>query len=248
MRMTTCNYIDLEGKLNSYIYRVIPLHRLYELFTNRENVLLRPSKWDDPFENFVLNAHAKLLDGEIVRFGFNNDFYGQCWTMKKASDAMWRIYSPSSDAVRIRTTVRKLGESLGSTLGEWAHVQAFVGRVSYLSEKALLKFGNEIFADGLMAGEPLARTLLVKRLAFDHEKEVRLLYFRKEEESSSDLFPYPVDPHALIDQIMIDPRMDKGKVEDLKAQIRQQTGFQGSIKRSLLYAPPDGFIFPIGAG
>jgi len=240
------NYLNLgEAEKNLRIYRIISVERLYQLFERQQNVLVRPSKWEDPFENFVLNSQARLPDGTLVRFGFNNDFYGQCWTLQTASDAMWRIYSPGADSVRIRTSVRKLAESLSGGLGEWAHVQAFIGRVRYLRDKELLDFASNVFARGL---DPvaLANTLLVKRKAFVHEREVRLLYFEKENSGTSDLFPYTIKPHALIEQIMIDPRLPEDKVADLKQEIRKKTDFTGPIVRSLLYAPPEGMVFPIG--
>lgn len=244
--MLETNYLNLDNHdKDRYVYRIIATTRLYELFRNRENVLVRPAEWKDPFENFILNSEAQLPTGEIVRFGFNNDFYGQCWTLLTTSDAMWRIYSPKARSVRIRTTVGKLGDSLSAGLDEWAHVQTFIGKVRYLSDRALLNFAENVFADGLNP-PALAETLLVKRKAFIHEKEVRLLYFEKSNNSAGNLFRYSVDPHALIDQIMIDPRLPADKVANLKIEIRDNTGFTGAIKRSLLYAPPKDMIFPIG--
>ncbi len=83
------NYIGLSDvEMDQYLYRIISVDRLVELFANRQNVLVRPSQWDDPFENFVPKSQAKLSSGDVVTFDFNNDFYGQCWTTQKASDAM----------------------------------------------------------------------------------------------------------------------------------------------------------------
>jgi hypothetical protein len=158
---------------------------------------------------------------------------------------MWRVYSPDAASVRIRTTVWKLAESLSGGLGEWAHVQSFIGKVRYLRDKELLDFANNVFARGLDP-VPLASTLLVKRKAFVHEREVRLLYLEKDDSGTSDLFPYSVDPHALIEQVMIDPRLRRDKVAELKREIKKRTGFAGPIERSLLYAPPEGMVFPIG--
>ena len=169
------NYLNLnEADKNRYVYRIISTARLYELFANRENVLVRPSMWEDPFENFILNSPAKLNDGTVVQFGFHKSYYGQCWTLNQTSDAMWRIYSPTSDGVRIRTTIRNLALSLSGGLGQWAHIQTFIGKVRYLSDKELLQFANHVFASGLDPAA-LAKTLLVKRKAFCHEREVRLL-------------------------------------------------------------------------
>lgn len=245
--MNEKNYLNLnEADKELPVYRIISTERLYELFANRENVLVRPSMWDDPFENFILNSPAKLSDGTVVKFGFNNSYYGQCWTLNQTSDAMWRIYSPNSDGVRIRTTIRKLASSLSGGLGQWAPIQAFIGKVRYLRDKELIQFANHVFASGLDPAA-LARTLLVKRKAFLHEKEVRLLYSENENSPANDIFRYSVDPHSFIDQIMIDPRLPSTEVSSLKKKIKAKTVFTGKILRSRLYAPPTGMIFPIGS-
>jgi hypothetical protein len=240
------NYLNLdEREKDRRVYRILSIERLYQMFGRCENVLVRPSRWDDPFENFVLNSQARLPDGTMVRFGFNNDFYGQCWTLHTASDAMWRIYSRDSEGVRIRTSVRKLADSLSAGPGDWAHVQAFIGRVRYLRNNELLHFANTVFSLGLDAAA-LASTLLVKRKAFVHEREIRLLYFEKKDSGARDLFPYTINPHGMIEQIMIDPRLPKQRAAALKREIRKKTGFAGPIVRSLLYAPPEEMTFPIG--
>ncbi|MGO7371741.1 DUF2971 domain-containing protein [Rhizobium leguminosarum] len=240
------NTINLTGQdLDAHVYRVMPMKRFYELFGNKQNVLVRPSKWEDPFENFILNARARLSDGTIVSFGFNNDFYGQCWTKLTSSDALWRIYSPDRTGVRVRTTVRKLLTTLQAPLGEWAPEQAFVGKVLYLGDEKLVSFGNEVFREGLNS-RALAETLLVKRIAFRHEREVRLLYFEKDK-GQEDTYAYAVDPHALIDQVMLDPRLLRADADAKKDEIRKRTGFKGTVLHSLLYAPPKDMIFPVGS-
>src|SRR5205085_12257493 len=98
--MDSDNYFDLAvSARDRYTYRIIPTERLFELFANKKNVLVKTKKWDDPFENFILQARLMLPTGEHATIGFRNQFYGQCWTFHKASDAMWRIYSPKADAV-----------------------------------------------------------------------------------------------------------------------------------------------------
>ena len=53
------------------------------------------------------------------------------------------------------------------------------------------------------------------------------------------LFSYALDPHNLIDQFMLDPRLDAAEAKSLKSKLKKLTGFDGSIKRSLLYAAPE---------
>lgn len=91
-----------------------------------------------------------------------------------------------------------------------------------------------------------ATTLLVKRPAFRHEREVRLIFIpHNKAKAKKDIFAYPVDPNELIDQIMIDPRMTEHEANLLKERIKLKTGFTGKIKRSLLYALPPSWTIPL---
>lgn len=240
------NYINLSPKEHDqYIYRIISLERLNQLFNDRVNVLVSPELWDDPFENFIMKSNVRFNDGIIADIGFSDDYYGQCWTLHKASDAMWRIYSHDQKGVRIRTTVRKLAESLSMTLGKRKNVQSYIGKVKYLPNKRLMEFANTVYKC-LPHHMSFAETLLVKRPAFSHEKEVRLIYTDKGEQRDSKLFSYPINPHELIDQIMIDPRLTKDEANQVKKQIVASTTYKGTIKRSLLYATPEGMVFKLG--
>ncbi len=115
----------------------------------------------------------------------------------------------------------------------------------YLYKKELTDFADSVFADGLNP-VALAKVRLVKRKAFVHEKEVRLLYFEKSNEQVKNLFTYNVNPNELVDQIMTDPRLSKKEADSIKKKIKNKTGFTGAIKHSLLYAPPKDMIFKIG--
>jgi hypothetical protein len=232
-----------EKDLDRYIYRIVSLKRLKELFKAGNNVLLKPRKWEDPFENFSLRSKVRLTSGEIIVYNFHDRFYGQCWSFHKASDAMWRIYSPKSDGIRIRTTVRQLAASLYSSLDSLPDVKCCLGKVLYLNQSRLQAYSNNIFDDDGISVENLFKSLLVKRPAFSHENEVRLLYFELDDNGyKNDVFNYKIDPHSLITQIMIDPRIDKELAYKLKKHIALTTGFNGEIKRSLLYAFPDDMV------
>lgn len=233
-------YLNLKGKeLDKPVYRIISLTRLFELFERKRNVLVHPSQWDDPYENFILKSKVRLSSGEVRNYDFHENLYGQCWSRHKASDAMWRIYSPDSKGIRIKTTIRKLLESLyygGSNKPSWSCV---VGRVEYLSEKKLITFANSIYISGALSKDNLFRSLLVKRLAFKHENEIRLLYFDLEKKTKGKLFYFEVDPYKFIDQIMIDPRSTYNEFKNVRSTILERTGYSGPIKRSLLYSAPE---------
>lgn len=240
------NYINLKDKeLDKPIYRIISIERLEQLFSSKQNVLVSPKKWDDPFENFILKSKIRMDDGEVGEIGFRDTYYGQCWTTHKASDAMWRIYSEKSQGVRIRTTIRKLAESLSNTQGEWKNSSCFIGKVEYLRKQKLLEFANNVLI-GMPQSKDFARTLLVKRPAFQHEREVRLIYSDINKKNTKDIFSYTINPHELIEQIMIDPRLTVDEAKKIKSKIRLKTNYTGKIKRSLLYAPPEDMVFRFG--
>jgi len=228
-----------KSDLDRPIYRVISFERLLELFVSGKNTLVKPSEWADTFENFILKSKVRLRSGEVIQYNYFDRLYGQCWTLHSASDAMWQIYSPNRNNLRIKTTIRKLRDSLYAVHPSLPDVKCCVGKVKYLSKEALLDVAKKTFDDSGIAVEGIFRSLLIKRLAFIHEKEVRALYQELDDEGFSDrLYRYEFNPHDLVSQIMIDPRRSVSEYKVIKDIIHKTTGFKGEIKRSSLYTMP----------
>ena len=127
------NYINISAEeKGKNIYRVIPVCWLLELFKTKKNTLLKPALWDDPFENFILKGLGRLSNGKTASLGMRDLLYGQCWTLRRESDAMWRIYSSDKNGVKIRTTIKKLFESLYNVMPSRSRdVSCFIGKVKY---------------------------------------------------------------------------------------------------------------------
>jgi len=239
------NYLHLpQSDRDRFIYRIVSLQRFEEMLEEKSNTLVKPSSWDDPFENFILKSRVRIQTGELASIDFHDQYYAQCWTLQTTSDAMWRIYSPNSRSVRIRTTIRRLAESLSTHEGDWAHISTFIGKVRYLKNDDLLEFAKGAFREG--SPRTFAGTLLVKRPAFRHEREIRLIFFQRNQAAKrAPLYSYALEPNRLIDQVMTDPRLTVAESDQLQARIRK-IGFQGQLKRSLLYAPPPDLVIPFG--
>ena len=129
--------------LDTKIYRIFTFDRFKELIESNELVLVNPEMWDDPFENFFLKANA--IDGQGNTVDFSNlrkMWYGQCWTKNEDTDAMWRIYSPDKNGVRISTTVRKLFNTIYNKNDKFASLKYFIGNVNYQTKDELNKFMN----------------------------------------------------------------------------------------------------------
>lgn len=229
-----------EKDLNKYIYRIISLERLLGLFATEKNTLVKPELWEDTFENFILRSKVRQKSGEISEYNIHERMYGQCWTLHKSSDAMWRIYSPNKDGLRIRTKVKDLLECFYQVHERLPEAKCCIGKVEYLTDKELQDRANNTFDEGGgISVESIFKSLLIKRKAFEHECEVRLLYDAWDEENTDKkLFSYNVDVHDLVSQIMVDPRRSYSEFKTIKLIIEKATGYEGSIKRSLLYSLP----------
>ncbi len=219
-------FIDLTSRdRDRHIYRFLRLKHLYDLFDSRKNFLPDPGTWEDPFEDLL----GRSTSGPAI--------YAQCWSFHTASDALWRIYSPANRSVRIRSTVRALLASLEAQHPD----SSFIGRVKYLPKQKLKEFAlKNVVPPHRSDPRALATTLLVKRPAFNYEREVRLILVRESDsrKQTSNSYRYTVDPHALVDQIMLDPRMPPSEANKAKVALRKRIGFQGEILRSLLYTSP----------
>jgi len=235
------NYINLkEDDLDKPIYRVFSKTRLFEIFQNKKLVLVQPKLWDDPFENYIMNSTGELSDGKFFQVEFRDNFYGQCWTLKKESDAIWRIYAPAKDGIKVKTTIRKLLTALYSKGGAFKDISSFIGKVEYFKKDALKQFLQDSKRISSMLtdknGVGQASTLLFKRIAFSHEKEVRLIYYSPEK-LNTDKYFLDVDPVDLFDEITVDPRTNYIDFKSWKSQLRG-FGYRKKVIRSLLYKAP----------
>lgn len=235
------HYLGLsDSELDRHVYRIMRQEHVVELFSRCQNVLCQVHKWKDKFENFQLELGGKL-DGQRFQYGFKDAFVGQCWTLESLSEAMWGIYAndPNIRFVRIRSTPRKLLTALVAAHPEMPQETCFIGKVQYKRENELQDYVRNGSKLNLQA-RYFAKRLLLKRNAFRHESEVRLLYFGDAKNYKPDgLYQYRVDPHAMITQIMADPNRDRSNWQADKTCLKRETGFSGEIKRSKIYDPPE---------
>ncbi len=233
MKQNLINFHNSE--VDRYIYRVMPVHRLFEIFHDNEIVLVNPIKWDDPFENLVLKDMIEgVFDNnpgaKVISKIFRTDIFGQCWTFHKETDAMWRIYSPDKQGVKVRCKVRNLLSSILDNNIDFEKGGLFLGKVDYVPQKnliSLLKCTPDIY------GADIAKTLLLKRREFKHEAEVRIISTK----GSGDIKKLKIEPLKIFDEIIFDPRMNKHIYESYKKHIIA-SGYKKRVRQSLLYQLP----------
>jgi hypothetical protein len=232
-----------KAEIEAPVYRIMSANRVADVLRNRVLTLVKPKLWDDPFENALLSSAFSTPQGERVGFSAKDAVYGQCWTLHRETDAMWRIYSHAKDGVRLTSSPRRLLDALSASDSKFARVRAFIGKVKYHGEPRLLQALGKIHLLDT-SGSGVAESLLYKRWEFRHEAEVRLIYSGPDGKCPDSLYNFAVDPNALFDKLLCDPRMDDATFRLCKEQF-VDLGFRGTIERSGLYKPPQGLVFKL---
>ena len=232
---------------NTPIFRVFSRKWLLEMFRSKQLALRPPHKWDDPFENFLLKCNVTILGHQNQSLaGVIKNYYGQCWSLNHETDATWRIYSPNKDGVRVSTTVGRMLRSIYNPNDPFRLQSYHIGSVAYIEEAELKRLFEEPgYTAGLVLdpnGIGQSRHLFLKRKEFEHENEVRLLYqynnASNSDQRSEEYWNVSIEPNALFDDILIDPRMDDHDSSLLEKDLRG-LGYTKQIQRSSLYQLPN---------
>lgn len=223
------------------LYRVFPLDTLLELLIENKLTLVKTKFWEDPYENYIFKCNWAMQDGtKIDPKGMIDQIFGQCWTLTEESDAMWRIYSNDTKSVRVKTKVNKLFDVIFDDHSYDSLTKSFIGKVQYDTKANIQNYisnnnnPHPIISD--TSSQIMIDAHLWKRNEFEHEKEVRILHTCN---SSSPLIKSPVvkfdiDPNDLIEEITLDPRINK-RFETIYTETIRRMGFTGTINKSKLY-------------
>lgn len=228
-----------KGDYEIPIYRFIPVEYFQDMLLSNTLKISQTKDWDDTYENFLSKVEY-YAGGNLVSYhGFKNDFYGQCWTVKKESDALWRIYSHDKKGVRIKTTVQKLMKAVvyGNELFPRTSRANIIGKVNYMTQKEIEKWVHSLKTVSL--GD-MRNSLFMKRMEFEHEDEVRLIIHKltSEEDDAKGIEHQFVDikfnPLETIDEVTFDPRLSE-EVFKRNRHILKKLGFTKRINQSKLY-------------
>ena len=220
---------------NKALYRVLSFDGLLQMLNEGSNYLVKTSLWEDVYENFMLKEVFTSGGKKIPLSGLENRFYGQCWTSRQASDAIWRIYSPDKKSVRIKTRLGKLYRMKGQNDGAF-----IVGRVRYYSQA---KIQEDIRALPVITkGELVSliiQSLFTKRNSFSHEEEYRVIYVAnpRKENVGAPAKSFVINPFGFIENIYFDPRADDAYVDRCTRVLTDTFKYPKSrIKKSSLYS------------
>lgn len=231
------NVVNLD--LDTEIYRIFDYGRFYSLLQNRQNTLVHPQAWQDPFENFLLSSQGIWQGKPVSLQPIRDAWYGQCWTFKEECDGMWRVNTNNRTmrAVKVKTTARRLFEGFYDFANQYHVFSYFIGRINYVNSNqlnAVLQQSYGYLTDTTNISQML--TLLTKRQEFSYEEELRLLYCKEANGITPNIYQYTIDPNALFDEVVLDPWTNDADMLAEENDMRQ-AGYNNPIRRSDLYQP-----------
>ncbi len=177
--------------------------------------------------------------------------YAQCWSKTEESDTLLRAYSrvvkdphfgrnidPRQEGVRVRTSVSCL---IGASQ-DWARalsgVSCFIGAVQYGTaaeiKQHLVNLVDQFGPAKLGVGQLRAKLLLLKRKAFSHENEIRLICVDERKVEQLNVLRVSVAPNELIEEVTFDPRLPTFERKEREEAIRS-LGYTGQFGSSDLY-------------
>lgn len=210
------------------LYRILDFSRAVQIFESESLYFAHPRTWDDPYESRVEHQGSHAL-------------FAQCWCQIGVSDAMWRIYSPTHMGVRIATSTKKLSSAIQASIRALGYGWE-AGPVTYLSQHDLNSQIREV-ARSLKEKFDLAtavKILYMKREAFTHESEWRAAIYCPDANRAQVQkgISVPVNPHKIIDSILLDPRAPQELVDAFTYYFKEKLEFKGRVARSVLYKSP----------
>lgn len=173
---------------NRKLYRYISYKSFTDLVQEGSLRFVRPKLWDDTHEGYlfqkmktdsgrmeirkILDSH--FSDSSVVDIffdhavNFEKTFYAQSWSLCPDSDAMWRIYSYDNTAIRIEVSESNIAKIPKIEIMDVVYEE----KIDLLSELNRVGLSQD--------RTDFAEIFRMKRRAFSHEEEVRLVYRRHE--------------------------------------------------------------------
>lgn len=233
------------------LYRIFPLCYFKSALSEKRLTLVRPTVWEDPHEDICEKGQMSAKNFETKRLlPYLQPAFAQSWSLDGDSDALLRAYSrvikdestkrnieQKYEGVQVKTTVRKLLGAL-ATFSNSVHDKNFefyLGSVKYVENPAQ-EITNGLNSHGpkvLGEGYGRAQSLLLKRLAYRHESEVRIVVLSKSQ-TDDKLFNLNIDPNKLFERVKFDPRLVTSERLEREKQAKE-LGYHNDFEQSFEY-------------
>lgn len=163
---------------NAKIWRYMDFAKYVSLLSKQELFFARSDMFEDPFEGSIPAKISELWRSPLpeTHRHIHHDItkhqrewtYISCWHLNEyESEAMWKLYAKTNEAVAIQSTYAKLRDSLPN--------EVCLGCVNYMDYETLYS------RTPIKSSPDQIWPFIHKRISFEHEKEVRAVKWRLED-------------------------------------------------------------------
>lgn len=217
--------IDKFCRNHKYIYRYLPFERFLEVMHKKQLAFISPTKWNDPFDNFLFKYEIQNKENTFL-----NKLFVGCFTLNPHSQAYWKTYAPEGYSVRLRFRTSKLFDAIKNL-----NDKSWYGELNYKRETEIIEiFQNTQGLKDSLENDEVNDTFLkvftLKRMPFEYEKEVRIIIESKPLKDR--IRRINIDLESLISDIYLDPRIKSNEEKAFKSYLKQ---FNIPVRKSQLF-------------
>ncbi len=232
INMSEADFLD-----NNMLYKYMPLEMALATVNDKYIWFNNPCLWNDPFEKRFINA-TYILDKKEIDFPLKDRIFCTCMTQTTTSEAHWKAYSGNDLGISFKYKRSKLLEILNQHTSDY---EIYIGKVDYLRTKDIKKKISEI--EGIKDIVPLSlynrelqiKLVLLKRIAFKYENEIRIIIIKKyKTEQKGIKLVFKNNANELIDRITLDPSVGVHTEKMLK-ELFKETYHIPKVYKSELY-------------
>lgn len=242
---------DFTQVAHAPIWRYIDIAKLVSLLDKQALYFARLDKLGDPFEGSItrqrqlrrLQINGLHRDSQTLVESIIVNTIVNCWHANEGeSFAMWRLYAPNNQGVALRSTYGQLVASFPAFKGDTPSMPE-----GLWARQLFVRIGMVKYIDFDSYEEPDDQIYFLKRLSFEHERELRAvveddLSFMGDPHAQHPRFPsggdyVPVDLTTLVSEIYVPPGAP-GWFKSVVQSIVHRYDYDFPIKQSELDRPP----------
>lgn len=228
MALKFVNITRQEFLSDKLLHKFMSLENALDTLNHKHLWLANPTTWKDPFEKRFIEATYIDNNGKKRKFAWKDRVFCVCMTETSTSEAYWNTYSQQSIGIELKFRRELLLQELERFAQKY---NVFIGKVEYMKTSEIKKDISKIPFNppcqiNIGSQECKARLLLLKRIAYKYEDEIRIIVVKDRKSAEKGIYlNYNYDNTDVIDSITLDPSIGPNVQKLLKDTFVQTYGF-----------------------
>ena len=247
MAVNFINITETDFLSKKVIYKYMPLEFALNSLKEKYLWFVNPAVWKDPFEKKFINAEYNN-SGKNIEFPLKGRVFCTCMTQTRTSEAYWNAYNGGQLGISFTFSREKLLEVLND-FSKKSDFEIYIGKVIYLHTPELkqkdLSAISVFKSDFKWNKETQLQLLLLKRIAFEYENEIRIIAVKKYKTKEDGIkLPYTLKTNELFKRVTLDPNIGKNLQDILVNHIHSEYDIK-EVYKSTIYTIPKNQIIEI---